>query len=131
MPLIPNAAVGSGGLGVCGGQVSCIGGIPNIISLSPSTVVAGTGGFTLTVIGSNFRSDSIVSFDGSDRVTTFINSTQLTAEILGADILADGSFAIVVTNPPPGCGPSNPVNLTVTPAPPGEPAFRFVVVGYL
>ena len=49
------------------------------ISLSPTTAVHGTAGFTLTVSGKNFKTGAVVYFDGVPMTTTFVSSTSLTA----------------------------------------------------
>ncbi|MDD1653317.1 MAG: hypothetical protein LUQ64_02095, partial [Methanomicrobiales archaeon] len=54
---------------------------PVLSSLSPSTVTAGDAAFTLTVTGSGFVRDSKVRWNGQDRSTTFVSSTQLRATI--------------------------------------------------
>ncbi|HEV3218851.1 MAG TPA: protease pro-enzyme activation domain-containing protein [Candidatus Acidoferrales bacterium] len=82
--------------------------------LVPSSTTAGSGGFTLTVNGSGFAPNSVVSFGGTNRVTTFVNGTQVTAAILASDVASAGTPAVVVTNPAPGGGTSNSVNFTVT-----------------
>lgn len=89
--------------------------VPITTSILPTSVVAGSSGFTLTVNGTNFISSSVVQFNGSDRSTTFVNSTQLTAQILISDLVTAGTFPITVFNPSPGGGTSNPQNFTVTP----------------
>ncbi|MGA7785525.1 MAG: IPT/TIG domain-containing protein, partial [Candidatus Acidiferrales bacterium] len=81
--------------------------------LVPSSATAGSGAFTLTVNGTGFVNGSVVSFGGANRVTTFVNSTQVTAAILAADIATGATPAVVVTNPAPGGGASNAVNFTV------------------
>jgi uncharacterized repeat protein (TIGR01451 family) len=88
--------------------------VPTITTLQPSSATAGGPGFTLTVNGSNFVSTSQVSFGGTNRTTTFVNSGQVTAAILAGDIASPGSPAVVVTNPGPGGGPSNSVAFNVT-----------------
>lgn len=95
----------------------CIGGIPEITSLVPSTAVAGDPGFTLTVNGLNFRPDSVVRWDGVDLVTTYVTGIQLTAVVPAGDIVTDGTFPVTVFNPPPGCGESAPSDFVVTAAP--------------
>ncbi|HKZ76815.1 MAG TPA: IPT/TIG domain-containing protein, partial [Pyrinomonadaceae bacterium] len=87
--------------------------VPAISSLSPPTAIVGAGGFTLTVNGSAFVNGSVVRFNGSDRATTFVNSTKLTAQINAADVLATGTFPITVFNPLPGGGISNASDLAV------------------
>ncbi len=81
-------------------------GVPAVSALSPSTVAAAGPAFTLTVSGSGFVSGSVVRWNGSDRTTTYINSTILSAAILATDVAAGGPFAVRVTNPAPGGGDS-------------------------
>jgi trimeric autotransporter adhesin len=88
--------------------------VPNIVSLAPPSKTAGTGAFTLTVNGTNFvNGTSIVKWNGSNRATTFISSTQLTASILASDITIAGTAAITVAN---GAAISNSQNFTIDPA---------------
>ncbi|HMV85973.1 MAG TPA: BACON domain-containing carbohydrate-binding protein [Blastocatellia bacterium] len=86
---------------------------PTIANLSPATVLAGGGNFTLTVTGTNFVNGSSVRLGGSLRSTTFVGATQLTATILASDLIVLGTREITVVNPAPGGGTSNAVNLTV------------------
>jgi len=53
--------------------------VPEITSLSPTGVTAGSGAFTLTVNGSGFINGSVVNFNGNARTTTYVSATQLTA----------------------------------------------------
>src|SRR5262249_39380475 len=78
--------------------------VPAITALSPNTVTAGTGQFPLTVIGSNFVQNSVVRFNGQDRQTSFISSSQIQATITAGDIANGGSAAIAVFNPAPAGG---------------------------
>jgi hypothetical protein len=92
--------------------------VPVLTSLNPDSIVAGGAAFTLTVTGSNYINGSKVRLNGSDRVTTFVSATQLTAQITAADIASAGTAAITVFNPAPGGGPSAALNLTINnPAP--------------
>lgn len=80
--------------------------VPAITTLSPDTVGAGSGAFTLTVNGTNFAAGAIIRWNGSDRPTTFVSASQLTAQIPGSDVLATASVTITVFNPAPGGGGS-------------------------
>jgi len=80
---------------------------PTITGLNPSSATVGGSAFTLTVNGTNFVSGSIVRWNGSDRATTYVNNTQLTANIPAADIATAGSAGVTVFNPTPGGGTSN------------------------
>jgi hypothetical protein len=86
---------------------------PLIASLSPATASPNGQAFTLTVNGSNFVSGnagqicsqspppppfsgSVVAWNGSPRCTTFVSSTQLTAQINAQDIQTTGCNGVSV-----------------------------------
>ena len=75
---------------------------PFISSIAPNSTVAGGNQFLLSVNGGNFRRDSVVSWNGSFRVTSFLSSHQLAAAITAADIATPGSVLVSVFNPPSG-----------------------------
>lgn len=89
--------------------------VPSITRLNPSSASAGGSPFTLTVIGSNFLAESIVTWNGLSRSTTFIGSTRLTASISASDINAPGGITVAVRNPSPGGGSSNGLTFLVLP----------------
>jgi hypothetical protein len=72
---------------------------PAITLLNPSSAVAGSAAFTLTVSGSNFDPAAQVLFNGAVRATTFVSNTQLQANINASDIAAAGTAIIAVANP--------------------------------
>ena len=80
--------------------------IPQITSLSPSGVSAGSGSFALSVTGTNFVSLATVTVNGSARQTDFSNSTLLEALIPASDVATAGTLEIAVVNPSPGGGSS-------------------------
>ena len=112
---------------------------PNLSSLTPASAIAGGPGFTLTVNGSNFVTGSVVRWNGSSRITTFVSASQLTAAIQASDLTTAGTVAVSVINP--GGSTSNSVNFTVnnpvptlaslspTSATAGGPAFTLTVTG--
>ena len=59
--------------------------LPTIASLAPSSGTAGGSAFSLTVTGANFVSGSVVQ-GGSNRITTYVSATQLTASITASDL---------------------------------------------
>jgi hypothetical protein len=73
---------------------------PAITSLSPSSAIAGGPQFTLMVKGLHFFPDSVVTWNGSARATTFLSSIQLSATILASDIATAGTVNVAVLNPP-------------------------------
>jgi Right handed beta helix region/HYDIN/CFA65/VesB-like, Ig-like domain/Cep192 domain 4 len=81
--------------------------VPTISATAPDVVMTQSTNLVLTVKGTNFVPGSVVRWNGSDRSTTFVNPTQLTARIGAADLATDGSVAITVANPAPGGGESS------------------------
>lgn len=102
--------------------------VPVTTSLSPNTRVAGGGGFTLTVTGSSFVSGAVVRWNGSDRPTTFVNSTTVTATITDADVAYVGSRNVTVVNPVPGGGSSTPA-LPFSVTAPGASTITVIYAG--
>src|SRR5262249_23967497 len=82
-------------------------------SIVPSVRAAGDPQFSLNVNGSNFTSCSVVRINGSDRVTTFVNSGQVTAIITALDQASGATKTITVFTPAPGGGTSNGQPLTI------------------
>lgn len=97
--------------------------VPSISSLSPTSAIAGGGSFTLTVTGVNFVNGATLRWNGSDRPTTFVNATSLSAVISAADIASSGTASITVFNPAPAGGVSIAINFTINaPCPAGVTA---------
>jgi hypothetical protein len=95
--------------------------VPTITSISPSTVGAGSPTFTLTVTGSGYvNGRSVVQVNGSNRLTVFRSSLQVTATISAADVASPATLQITVFNSfaTGGGATSNGVPLTVTALPP-------------
>lgn len=72
---------------------------PLISGLLPASTEAGGGAFTLSVNGENFGNASVVRWNGVNRPTTFISTTQLAATISAADIAASGTASVTVVSP--------------------------------
>jgi uncharacterized repeat protein (TIGR01451 family) len=87
--------------------------VPTLSSLSPSTAAPGGGNFTLTVNGTNFVTGSQVQWNGSNRTTSFVSFTQVTAQILSGDITTAGSANVTVVNAAPGGGTSNVLSFSI------------------
>jgi hypothetical protein len=85
---------------------------PTIATLSPESVPAGSGTFTLTVNGNGFYGNSVVNWSGSPRTTAYISERRLLAQIPASDVAGGGPFAVTVTNLVPGGGTSTLVNFT-------------------
>lgn len=104
-----------------GGYISSINTIENnpkpvIKSITPSSSNIGAGTKTVTITGSGFVVNSIIRLNGSNRPTTFIDSSHLLVQITGNDTysyLSNGGFFITVFNGAPGGGYSNAAFFTV------------------
>ncbi len=98
------------GTGVSGGAP-----LPSLQQpLSPTTAPPGGTGPTLTLHGTGFTSGSSVLWNGSGLATTYVSATQLSAAVPSANIVAAGTAQVVVTNPAPGGGASNPQTFQIT-----------------
>jgi uncharacterized repeat protein (TIGR01451 family) len=86
---------------------------PVLSSLSPASVIAGSGDFTLILAGSGFVNGSIVEWNGSNRQTNFVSSSQLSIAITSADVATAGTILVKVNNPSPGGGTSIAKKLTI------------------
>src|SRR5690349_12393303 len=69
----------------------------SISSLNPSSVNAGSPGFTLQVSGGPFPTDAVLSWNGSPRSTTF-SGPVLGAQIFAADVANAGTAQITVAS---------------------------------
>ena len=87
--------------------------VPTTTGIVPSSTIDGSGAFTLIVKGTNFVNTSKVRWNGSNRATTFVSSTRLTAAITAADVQNVGTAAVTVFNPAPGGGLSNAQTFTI------------------
>ncbi|MBM3215811.1 hypothetical protein FJZ36_12940, partial [Candidatus Poribacteria bacterium] len=73
--------------------------IPVLSSISPVHVVAGASSVTLTLSGDKFNADAVVQWNGSDRPTTWVSITELTAEIPSTDLATAAEANVTVVNP--------------------------------
>ena len=90
--------------------------VPATTGISPSSRSTGDAAFTLTVSGANFVSGvSVARLDGINKTTTYISSTQLTADISAADLAAPGNKVVTVFTA--GGGESNAQVLSVRAVP--------------
>jgi len=88
--------------------------LPTISTITPNTTKAGVGDFTITILGTNFISSTVVQLENQSLATTYISSTQLTAVIPSQQILNAGAPKITVVSPTPGGGTSNSLVFTIT-----------------
>lgn len=93
-----------------------------LTSLSPATVPAGNGAFTLTVFGNGFTTGSTIAWNGTTLTTHYVSGTELRASIAASLIVNPGTLPatipVTVVNPAgEGGGTSAPLTLTlVTPS---------------
>lgn len=87
--------------------------VPTLASVSPTSATAAGAAFTLTATGTNFSPNSVVQWNGSDRVTTFVSTTQITAAITAADIATGGAAVVKVVSPNPGGGTTAELSFTI------------------
>lgn len=90
--------------------------IPTITQLSPSSITAGSAGFTLTITGRNFVNAAKARWNGIEKTTSFVSATELKTAISAADVMTPGVTSITVFNPAPGGGASNTLSLTINPS---------------
>jgi hypothetical protein len=85
--------------------------VPVINAVNPDTVISGAGAFDLTLTGTNFTPDSIVSLGGSNLIVTYVSSTELIAAVPpGVIPVSSGSVPLTVTN---SQGTSNTIFVSV------------------
>jgi uncharacterized protein (TIGR03437 family) len=87
--------------------------VPTLTGINPTSALAGSAAFPLTVNGTNFNNTSVVQWNGTARATTFVSATQLTAAITAADVLAAGTATVTVNNPAPGGGTTSGQTFTI------------------
>jgi hypothetical protein len=75
---------------------------PKITALTPTSALVGGAGFTLTIDGLHFAAGAVARWNGADRPTTVVSSTQLLAEVGAADIASTAIVSVTVSNPAPG-----------------------------
>jgi hypothetical protein len=86
---------------------------PTISSLSPISVVAGSGATSVTINGYNFMNGAAILLNGRKIPTTYITSEQLQGQFTAAQVAKPQISQISVSNPAPG-GVSTTLNFDVT-----------------
>jgi trimeric autotransporter adhesin len=87
--------------------------VPNAQSLSPSNATHGSGNLLVTLKGTNFVSNSQVTWNGTSLFADYVSPTQLNLYVPAAALASAGTANVVVTNPAPGGGTSSPLSFTV------------------
>lgn len=86
---------------------------PGIGSLSPSSAIAGSGSFQLTVNGSGFNSGSVIRWNGINLSTTYLSAGSVRATVPANYVAAAGTRNVRVFNPGPGGGLTSALTFTV------------------
>jgi subtilisin len=86
---------------------------PVLTSINPGSAPTGGAAFTLVATGNNFVAASVVRWNGADRPTTFVSSTQLSASIPATDLAVSGTAQVTVFSPAPGGGTSSALPFTI------------------
>lgn len=95
--------------------------VPQTTAITPNNATEGGSAFLLTVTGNSFIPQSVIRWNGADRVTTFISDIQLEATIPDTDIAAAGSVTVAVFTPAPGGGLSASQTFTIDSLVAGNP----------
>ena len=86
--------------------------MPHVASISPATIVQGSAA-TITLSGTGFEANSVVTWNGSSRPTTFISATSLQIALTAGDTQTLGAGQLAVTNPGPGGTTAPPIPLSI------------------
>ena len=84
---------------------------PGLVSASPSSVTAASANLNLTVTGSNFVPGAVLTWNGAERSTTFVDSSHLTAAIQASDVSKAATATLAINNP--GSNNSNSILFTI------------------
>src|SRR5690606_36627699 len=95
---------------------------PSILGIDPPTLEAGSGPLVVTLTGTGFQPDAVARWNGADRPTTRLSSTQLQVTLSAADLAQPGSGTLTVFNPQAGMT-SNAATVVVAPTAPVETLF--------
>ncbi len=69
-----------------------------ITAFEPSHATQGSSGFTLTIRGRGFGPDDRLRWNGAERPTQLVSSSELRVEVQAADLLASGAAALSVVS---------------------------------
>lgn len=91
--------------------------VPTLSSLSPASVVAGSGGFTLTLTGTGFVPGMQVTWSGQANLPATVSlPTSATVNVPAGYVAFAGTPLVGVSNPAPGGGASGTLTFTITPS---------------
>jgi hypothetical protein len=89
--------------------------VPTLTGITPAHILSTGTSMTMTLTGTNFTASSVVDWNTTPLVTTFISSTQLSVNIAQSlfQITGPGVQKITVVNPGTTGGTSTAMNFTV------------------
>jgi hypothetical protein len=90
---------------------------PVLTSLGATSLVEGSGKFTLVLNGTGFLNSSSVQWNGVNLAVAAASATQLQALVPATSLTAAGVVRITVSNGGPGGGTSTALTFVITPAP--------------
>jgi alpha-tubulin suppressor-like RCC1 family protein len=107
-----------------------------LTGIGPTSAIEGGAGFTLTASGTNFVSGAKVYWNGAALPTTFVSTSQLTAQVPASDLASTGTASVTAADPTSGMSNAlgfavNPDTLAVSPsyAFVGSPDLTITVTG--
>ena len=102
------------GGGTSGGSTFTVSALaPTVSGISPTSAAAGAAAFPLTVTGTNFTNQSTVMWGTTALATTFVSSTELTAQVTAGLVAEGGTATVTVVTPAPGGGTSGGETFTI------------------
>ena len=97
-----------------GGVFTVLNPLPVLVDITPASTKAGSPMFDLAASGVGFVPSSKVQWNGGDRVTDFLDPTEVEAEMPVFDVVTEGTGSVAVTSPGPGGGTSTSQTFTIT-----------------
>ncbi|MDE3110001.1 MAG: PD40 domain-containing protein, partial [Acidobacteriota bacterium] len=89
--------------------------VPGLISLSPTSALAGSASVSLVLTGANYVPQSVVLINGAPRITAFSSATQIGTTLNAGDLTQGGLVRVQVENPAPGGGTSSAQVFAINP----------------
>jgi hypothetical protein len=80
--------------------------VPEVNNVWPEHLVIGSQSFEMVVVGSGFVTQTTVTWNGQNLVTSYLNPTHLLAAVPAANVNTAFNAQIKVVNPTPGGGTS-------------------------
>lgn len=82
-----------------------------LTSTSASSITHGNGNTTITLTGSNFLPGVAITWNGSYRTTTIVDTTHVSIALPASDLASAGTASLVATNP--GAPVSNTLQIAI------------------